>query len=67
MWFVYLDESKESNNVFVYSALIVDSAQWTEAFHALKEARMRLRQRRENLHEARASRMEIRRRKGEDR
>jgi hypothetical protein len=46
MWFVYLDESKESNKFYVYSALIVDSAQWSDAFKALKDARSRLRKRR---------------------
>jgi Protein of unknown function (DUF3800) len=46
MWFVYLDESKDSNSFYVYSALIVDAAQWNDAFNALKGARQRLRQRR---------------------
>jgi hypothetical protein len=46
MWFVYLDESKESNKFYVYSGLIVDAAIWTDAFKALKDARARLRQRR---------------------
>jgi hypothetical protein len=46
MWFVYLDESKDNNQFFVYSALIVDSEQWADAFKALKDARTRLRDRR---------------------
>jgi hypothetical protein len=46
MWLVYLDESKDDNRVFVYSALIVDAANWAAAFKALKDARTRLRQRR---------------------
>ncbi|HEY1362702.1 MAG TPA: DUF3800 domain-containing protein [Xanthobacteraceae bacterium] len=46
MWFAYLDESHDENRFFVYSALIVDTAQWAEAFKALKDARARLRQRR---------------------
>jgi hypothetical protein len=46
MWFAYIDESKDSNSLFVYSALIVDSDQWSDAFKALKSARTRLRQRR---------------------
>jgi hypothetical protein len=46
MWFVYIDESKEDNSFFVYSALIVDSDQWHDAFKALKDARKRLRDRR---------------------
>ncbi|MGV3633252.1 MAG: DUF3800 domain-containing protein [Pseudorhodoplanes sp.] len=46
MWFAYIDESKEDNNFFVYSALIVNSDDWSEAFEALKGARKRLRERR---------------------
>jgi hypothetical protein len=46
MWFVYLDESKDDNKIFVYSALIVEADSWPEAFKALKDARTRLRQRR---------------------
>jgi hypothetical protein len=46
MWFVYLDESKDNNSTFVYSALIVESEQWADAFKALKDARSRLRARR---------------------
>ena len=46
MWFAYIDESKEDNAFFVYSALIVDSDQWPHAFKALKDARKRLRDRR---------------------
>jgi uncharacterized protein DUF3800 len=46
MWFVYLDESKEDNKFYVYSALIVNSEKWNEAFKALKDARARLRDRR---------------------
>jgi uncharacterized protein DUF3800 len=39
MWFVYLDESKEDNRFYVYSALIVDAANWADAFSALKNIR----------------------------
>jgi hypothetical protein len=46
MWFTYLDESKDSGHLYVYSALIVDSSKWGDAFAALKNARARLRQRR---------------------
>ena len=46
MWFVYLDESKHDNEVYVYSALIVDSTEWSRAFEALKHARRWLRQNR---------------------
>lgn len=43
MWFAYLDESKQDNGFFVYSALIVDSDKWNEAFDAVKEFRRLLR------------------------
>jgi hypothetical protein len=43
MWFAYFDESKEDNKFFVYSALIVDSAQWNAAFDAVKNMRKTLR------------------------
>jgi hypothetical protein len=46
MWFVYIDESKDSNKLYVYSALIVESAKWQEAFQALKRARAYLREKR---------------------
>lgn len=46
MWLVYLDESKEDNKFYVYSALIVDSENWNSAFAALKYARKLLRERR---------------------
>jgi len=39
MWFAYLDESKEENKFFVYTALIVDAANWSKAFLALKQMR----------------------------
>ena len=42
MWFVYLDESKEDNKVFVYSALIVDLDRWNEALAATKAVRQKL-------------------------
>ena len=43
MWFVYFDESKQDNKVFVYSALIVDGEQWNSAFESLKNLRRDLR------------------------
>jgi hypothetical protein len=43
MWFVYFDESKQDNKVFVYSALIVDGEQWNSAFEGLKNLRRDLR------------------------
>jgi hypothetical protein len=43
MWFVYLDESKESNKFYVYSALIVESDAWNSTFDAVKSFRKDLR------------------------
>ena len=43
MWFVYFDESKHENKLFVYSALIVDSGDWNAAFAAVKQMRQELR------------------------
>lgn len=43
MWFAYLDESKESNSFFVYSALVLDGDKWNEAFSAVKQFRAHLR------------------------
>lgn len=39
MWFVYLDESKDDNKFYVYSAVIVDAANWNSAFSALRNIR----------------------------
>ena len=44
MWLVYFDESKHENKLFVYSALIVDSGSWNDAFAAVKQLRQELRQ-----------------------
>lgn len=44
MRFAYLDESKDENRFFVYSALIVDGETWTSAFEKTKEFRRKLRQ-----------------------
>ena len=43
MWFAYLDESKDNNNFYVYSALIVESETWNATFSALKTFRQGLR------------------------
>ena len=43
MWFVYFDESKHDNKLFVYSALIVDSGDWNDAFADIKQLRQELR------------------------
>ena len=43
MIFVYLDESKQDNRVFVYSALMVQSEHWNAAFQSVKQLRVWLR------------------------
>lgn len=43
MWFAYIDESKEQNSVFVYSALIVRGERWSSVFSTVKDFRRRLR------------------------
>ncbi|MGD9658327.1 MAG: DUF3800 domain-containing protein [Methylocystis sp.] len=42
MWVVYLDESKEDNSFFVYTALITGSSVWNEAFKEIKRFRAHL-------------------------
>ena len=42
MWIVYLDESKDDNKFFVYSALIVDSVRWSMALKATANFRRKL-------------------------
>ncbi|MCA3282396.1 MAG: DUF3800 domain-containing protein [Roseomonas sp.] len=44
MWFAYVDESKENNSFFVYSALIIESDAWNDTFAAVKTLRQQLRQ-----------------------
>lgn len=43
MWFAYIDESKEQNSVFVYSALVVRGEKWPSVFSAVKAFRTRIR------------------------
>jgi hypothetical protein len=43
MWFAYIDESKEQNSIFVYSALIVRGEKWASVFSTVKEFRKKLR------------------------
>lgn len=45
MWFAYLDESKEDNKFYVYSALIVESDNWNLVFDHIKAFRQGLRKR----------------------
>jgi hypothetical protein len=35
MWLASFDESKENNQFFVYSALLINAEQWNEAFEAV--------------------------------
>lgn len=42
MWFAYIDESKEQNSVFVYSALILRGESWLSVFSTVKDFRKRL-------------------------
>jgi AAA+ ATPase superfamily predicted ATPase len=39
MWFFYLDESKQENSLFVYTALITGAHVWRQAFNAIKDHR----------------------------
>ncbi|MCA3555603.1 DUF3800 domain-containing protein [Aestuariivirga sp.] len=43
MWFAYIDESKEQNSVFIYSALILRGERWPTVFSAVRDFRRRLR------------------------
>jgi Protein of unknown function (DUF3800) len=43
MWFAYLDESKENNSTYIYSALVMRGEAWPRAFRAVKEFRKGLR------------------------
>jgi hypothetical protein len=36
MWFAYMDESKENNQFFVYSALVMNGDKWNEAFSVMR-------------------------------
>ncbi len=43
MWIAYLDESKDNNRCFIYSALVVKAERWPAAFDAVKAFRRKLR------------------------
>lgn len=43
MWIAYLDESKDNNKFYIYSALVVREDKWARAFAALKNLRKQLR------------------------
>lgn len=42
MWFAYIDESKDNNSFFIYTALVIDGEKWTAAFQKTKAFRNRL-------------------------
>jgi hypothetical protein len=43
MWFAYIDESKDDNRFYVYSAVITNGETWQETFATLKAFRRELR------------------------
>jgi len=43
MWIAYLDESKDENKFYIYSALVVKAERWDDAFKAVKAFRKKLR------------------------
>lgn len=44
MWIAYLDESKDNNKFFIYTALVVREDRWAKAFSAIRTFRKHLRQ-----------------------
>jgi len=44
VWIAYLDESKDNNSFYIYSALVVSAERWSGAFDAVKAFRRKLRQ-----------------------
>jgi hypothetical protein len=44
MWFAYIDESKEQNSIFVYSALILRGESWASVFSTVKDFRKKLKE-----------------------
>lgn len=43
MWIAYIDESKDENKFFIYSALVVRAERWPAAFASIKAFRAKLR------------------------
>ncbi|WP_017182100.1 DUF3800 domain-containing protein [Sphingobium xenophagum] len=42
MWFAYIDESKDDNGLFIYTALVMDGEKWSPAFQRVKAFRRHL-------------------------
>jgi hypothetical protein len=43
MWFAYIDESKDNNGFFIYSAVVTNGERWAATFERVKEFRRTLR------------------------
>ena len=43
MWFAYIDESKDNNGFFIYSAIVTNGDRWIATFEKVKEFRQQLR------------------------
>lgn len=39
MWFAYIDESKDNNNFFIYTAVVTNGERWASTFEKVKEFR----------------------------
>jgi Protein of unknown function (DUF3800) len=42
MWFAYIDESKDNNNFFIYTAVVTDGERWASTFEKVKAFRRSL-------------------------
>lgn len=42
MWFAYIDESKDENKFYIYTAVVLDGEKWSRAFEKLKAFRQTL-------------------------
>jgi hypothetical protein len=42
MWFAYIDESKDDNKFYIYSALVIDGEKWVATFEKVKAFRRQL-------------------------
>ncbi len=43
MWFAYIDESKDNNGFYIYSAIVTNGERWVTTFEKVKEFRRTLR------------------------
>jgi hypothetical protein len=44
MWFAYIDESKDDNGFFIYTALVTNGERWASTFAKVKDFRQKLKQ-----------------------